>query len=122
MENLNKAMKKLTDEQFKNLLEAVTGNKKSKPYQVMECARTQELNDNEMMEILEVNSSTYYTLKSRLIDKIASILFKKPINALKEKVSHVGTSLFDENKFMTINFLKDMEKMFQDYDLSNELV
>jgi hypothetical protein len=122
MENLNKTIKKLTDEEYKNLLEAVTANKKNKPYQVMELARTKELNDSQMMEILEVNSSAYYTLKSRLIDKIASFLSQKPINALKEKVAHVGPSMFDENKFITINFLKDLEKQLIEYDLSNELV
>lgn len=122
MENLNKTIKKLSEEEYKVLLEAVTGNKKNKPYQVMELARTKELNDTQMMEILEVNSSAYYTLKSRLIDKIASILFQKPINALKEKVAHVSSSMFDENKFMTINFLKDLEKQLIEYDLSNELV
>ncbi len=122
MDKLNKIIKKLNAEEYHNLLESIGVDKKSKPYQVLSTARIKDLTDSEMMELLDVNSSTYYTLKSRLVHKVATALSQKPINELKEKVANVGASIFDSNKFVSIKVLKELEKQLIEYDLSNELI
>ncbi|MEI6816605.1 MAG: hypothetical protein WCL14_08335 [Bacteroidota bacterium] len=122
MENLGKIIKKLSDIEYQSFLNAVTGGKRNKPHQVLELLRENELTDAKMMEILDVNTNAYYTLKSRLIDRISAVMNQKPVNALKEKVANVGHSIFDENKFITINYLKELSKELTEYDLSNELI
>ena len=66
METLNKTIKKLNDAEYQELLSAVAGRKNNKPYLVLESARKNNYDEGQMMELLQVNPSTYYTLKSRL--------------------------------------------------------
>ena len=125
MDNLNKTIKKLNDKDYESLLTAVAGNNKDKHYIVLEAARNEQLTDAEMVERLGVNSSTYYTLKSRLNTKIASVLskdVKNPIGALMEKVARVPANLYGTNKTISIKALEDLEKELIEYDLNNELI
>ena len=92
---------------------------------VMEAARLYEYDDNQMMEKLSVNSSTYYTLKSRLKTKVAAVLSKKvdnPISELMEEVARVPANLYGTSREVSIRALKDLEKQLLEYDLSNELI
>jgi len=125
MDILNKTIKKLNEEQYQELIMQVSGKKKNKPYIVLETARQRDVEDSEMMQMLQVNPSTYYTLKSRLNSKIASILSKKvsnPISVLMEEVARVPANLFGTNKEFSIRALKELEKQLIEYDLSSELV
>jgi hypothetical protein len=125
MEILSKTIKKLTEEEYQQLLQDVSGNKKNKPFLVLETTREREVEDSEMMEILQVNPSAYYTLKSRLNSKIASILSKKvqnPIQTLMDEVSRVPAHLFGNNREFSVRALKELEKQLIDYDLNAELI
>lgn len=125
MEILNKTIKKLSEEQYQELLTEVAGNKKNKPFMVLETARTRDVEDSEMMEMLQVNPSTYYTLKSRLNTKIAAILSKNvqnPISVLMDEVARVPANLYSNNREFSIRALKELEKQLAEYDLSSELI
>ena len=73
METLNKTIKKLNDAEYQELLSAVAGRKNNKPYLVLESARKNNYDETQMMELLQVNPSTYYTLKSRVSEILLSI-------------------------------------------------
>jgi len=78
-----------------------------------------------MMDLLQVNSSAYYTLKSRLNSKIAAILSKNvrnPISILMDEVTRVPAHLYGTNKEFSIRALKELEKQLIEYDLSSELI
>ncbi len=125
METLNKTIKKLNDSEYQDLLSAVAGRKNNKPYVVLEAARNSNCDENQMMELLQVNPSTYYTLKSRLNERIAQYLaqnVKNPISALKDKVSMVPAMVFGNDREVAIRALKNLEKQLVEYDLSNELI
>jgi len=125
METLNKTIKKLNEQEYQELLSAVAGRKNNKPYLVLEAARQHNFDENQMMEKLGVNASTYYTLKSRLNEKIAQYLSQNaqnPISALKEKVAMVPAMLFGNDRDVSIRALKNLEKQLTEYDLSNELI
>ncbi len=97
MDVLNKTIKKLSEEEYQALLMQVSGKKKNKPYVVLETTRNRDVADSEMMEMLQVNASTYYTLKSRLNSKIAAILSKNvqnPISSLIDEVTSVPANLY----------------------------
>jgi len=125
MDVLNKTIKKLTDKEYQDLLSAVAGRKNNKPYLVLETARKQNYDESQMMELLGVNPSTYYTLKSRLNEKIAEYFSKNiqnPISSLKEKVALVPAMMFGNNREVALRALKNLEKQLIEYDLSNELI
>ncbi len=125
MEDLSKTIKKLEHSEYDSLLKEISGNKKNKPFMVLEALRKESVDDSSMMEMLQVNRSTYYTLKSRLNDKVAAILSKKvdnPISVLMEEVARVPANLYGTNKVFAIRALKDLEKQLLEYDLSNELI
>ena len=125
METLNKTIKKLNDAEYQDLLSAVAGRKNNKPYLVLEAARNNSFDENQMMDLLQVNPSTYYTLKSRLNERIAQYLaqnVKNPISALKDKVSMVPAMVFGNDREVAIRALKNLEKQLIEYDLSNELI
>ena len=101
MEVLNKTIKKLSDEEYQQLIAEVSGSKKNKPFMVLETTRNRDIADSEMMEMLQVTASTYYTLKSRLNSKIAAILSKNvqnPISSLIDEVTRVPANLYGSNK------------------------
>jgi hypothetical protein len=125
MEILSKTIKKLTDEEYQQLLQEVSGKKKNKPFLVLETTRQREVEDSEMMDILQVNPSAYYTLKSRLNSKIAAILSKKvqnPIQTLMDEVSRVPAHLFGNNREFSVRALRELEKQLIEYDLNAELI
>jgi hypothetical protein len=125
MDILNKTIKKLSEEQYQELLMLVSGKKKNKPFVVLETTRNKDVGDSEMMELLQVNASTYYTLKSRLNSKIASLLSKNvdnPISELIDEVTKVPANLYGTNKEFSIRALKELEKQLIEYDLSSELI
>lgn len=125
MDILSKTIKKLTDDEYQHLLHEVSGKKKNKPYLVLEITRKREVEDSEMMEILQVNPSAYYTLKSRLNSKIAAILSKKvqnPIQTLMDEVSRVPAHIFGNNREFSVRALRELEKQLIEYDLNAELI
>lgn len=124
MEVLSKTIKKLTEEEYQQLLQEVSGKKKNKPFVVLETTRNRDVEDSEMMEILQVNPSAYYTLKSRLNSRIAAILSKKvqnPIQTLMDEVSRVPAHLFGNNREFSVRALRELEKQLIEYDLNAEL-
>ncbi|MFM2136552.1 MAG: hypothetical protein RL021_1952 [Bacteroidota bacterium] len=125
MDTLNKTIKKLSDTEYQELLSAVAGRKNNKPFVVLEAARKHNYNEGQMMEMLGVTPSTYYTLKSRLNERIAEYLSRNvnnPISVLKEKVAMVPAMLFSNDRSVAIRSLKNLEKQLIEYDLSNELI
>ncbi|MFM7217944.1 MAG: hypothetical protein ACKO1U_08005 [Bacteroidota bacterium] len=125
MDTLNKTIKKLNENEYQDLLSAVAGRKNNKPFVVLEAARKHNYSENQMMDMLGVTPSTYYTLKSRLNERIAQYLSQNvnnPISALKEKVAMVPAMLFSNDRDVSIRALKNLEKQLIEYDLSNELI
>ncbi|MFM2207520.1 MAG: hypothetical protein RL213_1495 [Bacteroidota bacterium] len=125
MDTLNKTIKKLSENEYQELLSAVAGRKNNKPFVVLEAARKHNYSEGQMMDMLGVTPSTYYTLKSRLNERIAEYLSRNvnnPISVLKEKVATVPAMLFGNDRSVAIRSLKNLEKQLTEYDLSNELI
>ena len=125
MEVLNKTIKKLSDAEYNELVMQVSGKKRNKPYLILEASRSRDVSDDEMMEMLQVNPGAYYTMKSRLNNKIASILSDKvhsPVNVLMNEVAKVPAHLNGTNREFSIRALIDLEKQLIEYDLSTELI
>ncbi|HKR04897.1 MAG TPA: hypothetical protein VJY62_09695 [Bacteroidia bacterium] len=125
MEVLNKTIKKLSDAEYDELVMQVAGKKRNKPYLILEASRSRDVSDDEMMEMLQVNPGAYYTLKSRLNNKIAAVLSNKvqsPVNILMNEVAKIPAHLLGTNREFSIRALVDLEKQLIEYDLSTELI
>lgn len=125
MDTLSKTIRRLSDDEYQELLKEVSTGRYSKPYIVLETVRTKNVTDGQMIEMLQVNPSTYYTLKSRLNTKIAAVLAKKvdnPISKLMDEVTRVPASLYGASREVSIRSLKELEKQLLEYDMSNELI
>jgi len=125
MDILNKTIKKLTDAEYDELVMQVSGKKRNKPFLILEASRSRDVSDEEMMSLLQVNPGAYYTLKSRLNNKIAAVLSNKvqsPVNELMNEVAKVPAHLLGTNREFSIRALIDLEKQLIEYDLSSELI
>src|SRR5271155_4007170 len=100
MDELNKTIKKLNEKEYQQLISAVAGNRKNKPFLLLQTARSQSVDEIQMMEILDLSPTAYYTLKSRLNKRVSSFLSKNvpnPISVLKEEVARVPAMMFGNN-------------------------
>ena len=125
MEKLSKTIKKLSNKEYEQLLVEITGNRKNKPYMVLQTLRNEEVDEHTLMSQLQVNRTTFYTLKSRLNYQVANLLSKKidnPISALMEEVTKIPATLYGTSKSISIKALIDLEKQLIEYDLNNELI
>ena len=122
---LTNTIQRLSNEEYSYVLNQISNNKLSKPYIVLEHARQGKLDDNKLATVLDVNSSTYYTIKSRLNTKVANILSQRvtnPIQELLDEVNRVPPHLYSKDRAMSIRALKDLEKKLKEYDMNNELI
>ncbi len=86
--------------------------------------REKQQSDNKIMEELGVNTNAYYTLRSRLNQKIEEYLLQQmenPRTDILKKVANINEIIFTKKRAIAIATLKKLEKELLDYDLSNEL-
>jgi hypothetical protein len=86
--------------------------------------REKQQSDNKIMEELDVNTNAYYTLRSRLNQKIEEYLLQQmenPRTDILKKVANINEIIFTKKRAIAIATLKKLEKELLDYDLSNEL-
>jgi hypothetical protein len=86
--------------------------------------REKHLSDTKIMEELDVNTNAYYTLRSRLNQKIEEYLLQQmenPRTDILKKVANINEIIFTKKRAIAVATLKKLEKELLDYDLSNEL-
>jgi len=86
--------------------------------------REKQQSDNKIMEELGVNTNAYYTLRSRLNQKIEEYLLQQmenPRTDILKKVANINEIIFTKKRAIAVATLKKLEKELLDYDLSNEL-
>jgi len=91
---------------------------------VLKSLRERQLSDSKIMVELEVNANAYYTLRSRLNQKIEEHLLQQmesPRTDILRKVANLNEVLFTKKRTISIATLRKLEKELQDYDLASEL-
>jgi len=86
--------------------------------------RERQLSDSKIMVELDVNANAFYTLRSRLNQKIEEHLLQQmesPRTDILRKVANLNEMLFTKKRTISIATLKKLEKELLDYDLANEL-
>ena len=124
MAKLKNIIKQLSEQDFEAIYDSLMENGADKSAYLLKSMREKSTSDNKIMSELEVNTNAYYTLRSRLNQKIEEYLLQQlesPRTDLLKKVANINEIIFTKKKAIAIATLKKLEKELLDYDLSNEL-
>ena len=124
MAKLKYIVKQLSQEEYNSIYQSLHETNAEKSAMLFQLMREKHLSDTKIMEELEVNSNAYYTLRSRLNQKIEEYLLQQMENPradILKKVANINEIIFTKKKAIAIATLKKLEKELLDYDLSNEL-
>jgi len=124
MAKLKHIIKQLSQPDYENIYDQLVKNSADKSALLLKVLREKHHNDAKLMEELDVNTNAYYTLRSRLNQKIEEYLLQQmesPRTDLLKKVANITEVIFTKKRTISVATLKKLEKELLDYDLSNEL-
>lgn len=125
MAKLKNIIKQLSSSDYQSIYDSLIESNAEKSAYLLKFMREKQLSDNKIMEALDVNTNAYYTLRSRLNQKIEEYLLQQmenPRTDLLKKVANISDIVFTKKRAIAIATLKKLEKELLDYDLSNELI
>ena len=124
MAKLKNIIKQLSEPDFKAIYDSLIESNAEKSAYLLKALRERQLSDSKIMVELDVNANAYYTLRSRLNQKIEEHLLQQmesPRTDILRKVANLSEVLFTKKRTISIATLKKLEKELLDYDLANEL-
>jgi hypothetical protein len=124
MAKLKNIIKQLSEKDFEAIYDSLIESSAEKSAFLLQAMREKPQAENRIMEELEVNTNAYYTLRSRLNQKIEEYLLQQmenPRTDILKKVANINEIVFTKKRAIAIATLKKLEKELVDYDLSNEL-
>jgi hypothetical protein len=124
MAKLKNIIKQLSEKDFRELYDSMQNGNAEKSAYLLKALRDKNLSDAKIMVGLGVNENAFYTLRSRLHQRIEEFLYEELEGARTEtlrKVANVNETLFNKKKTISIATLKKLEKELLDYDMSSEL-
>ena len=124
MAKLKNIIKQLSDSDFQTIYDSLMESSADKSAYLLKSMREKAMSDSAIMEELGVNTNAYYTLRSRLNQKIEEYLLQQmesPRTDILKKVANINEVIFTKKRGIAIATLKKLEKELIDYDLSNEL-
>jgi len=124
MAKLKNIIKQLSDADYMAIHESLIENSAEKSAHLLKAMRERSLSDTKIMDELGVNTNAYYTLRSRLNQKIEEYLLQQmenPRTDLIKKVANINEVIFTKKKAIAVATLKKIEKELLDYDLPSEL-
>lgn len=124
MAKLKNIIMQLSDADYQAIYDSLSVGGADKSAYLLKSMRSSHSGDHTLMNELEVNTNAYYTLRSRLNQKIEEYLLQQmenPRTDILKKVANINEILFTKKKAIAIATLKKLEKELIDYDLSNEL-
>ncbi|WP_028981214.1 hypothetical protein [Sporocytophaga myxococcoides] len=124
MSKLKNIIKQLSPKNYNSIYDSLIESNAEKSAYLLKFMREKQLSDTKIMEELDVNTNAYYTLRSRLNQKIEEYLLhqmESPRTTLLKKVATINEIVFTKKKAIALATLRKLEKELLDYDLSNEL-
>lgn len=124
MSKLKNIVKQLSEKDFKLIYDSLIMSNADKSAYLLKTLRERLLSETKIIDELQVNTNAYYTLRSRLNQKIEEHLVEEmesPRAEILKKVANINEVLFTKKRTISIATLKKMEKELIDYDLANEL-
>lgn len=125
MSKLKKLIHQLSDNELKTIYNSLMDNDATKSAELLKLFRDNKLDDSQIKAKIQVNNNAFYTLRSRLNEKIESFFLQQmesPRTTLLKQVASINEIIHTKNKTIAIATLRKLEKELIDYDLSNELM
>lgn len=125
MSKLKNIILQLSDEDCDTIYNALMDSGADKSAYLLKFLKDKKFSDNQIMKELDVNPNAYYTLRSRLNEKIEEYLVEQmesPRTDLLKKIASIHEIIFTKKRPIAIATLKKLEKDLIEYDLSNELI
>lgn len=125
MAKLKNIIKQLSNRDYEIIYNSLLESNAEKSATLLRSMREKQQSDNKIMEELDVNTNAYYTLRSRLNQKIEEYLLQQmesPRTDLLKRVANINETIFTRKRAIAIATLKRLERELLDYDLSNELM
>lgn len=123
---LEKVIKQLPDEKYGMFYDELIRNKGEKTVGLLEFYRKNPVNIDEVaIEVLNLNHSSYYTLRSRLLVKLQEFLFKNPNEFTSNLLNHVycvPAIVVNYPRETSISILKHLEQELKNSDLPEYLL
>lgn len=119
MLDIRELILQLTDEDFISFERTLDESKAEKSQRLLQLIRENKLSDKAIIDELEVNSTAYYTLRSRLNDKLQEFLLQKvkgPKLEILEKVNNLEHILFHYPQKQAINIIQKLESELKKFD------
>src|SRR5688572_14953947 len=125
MIKLKKIIVNLNDSDYKVIEETLLKNKADNFLFLLQSYRNNHSTDPDIIKTLNINSNSFYVLKSRLYDKIQDFL-SGDIYSSKEEVikllHQIPEMCFTSSREVATAFLKKLEKDLLFFDMHNELL
>ena len=124
MAKLKNIIKQLSAADYQAIHDSLMHSNAEKSAHLLKFIRERQMSDAKVMEELDVNTNAYYTLRSRLNQKIEEYLLaqmESPRTDLLKKVANINDVVFTKKRAIASATLKKLEKELLDYDLANEL-
>ncbi|MGZ4042433.1 MAG: hypothetical protein ACXVO9_04475 [Bacteroidia bacterium] len=124
MIKLKKIIAHLDDEVYNRIEDTLVKNKADNFLFLLNSYR-KEAKDNDIIDHLNLNTNSFYVLKSRLYDKIQEQLSGNIYlnrEELVKKLNLIPEMCVKEPREVTIAFLQKIEKDLLEYDMHNELL
>jgi hypothetical protein len=124
MLKLKSLVMQMKEDNFNALSSQLKDNKADKFHTLLVHFRENQLSDDEIAERLKVNSNAYYTLKSRLYNKIQEFLTSNlsgPKADILKNVANIPNLIFDTPRDTALAVLDKLEKDLVEYDMPYEL-
>lgn len=122
---LHKIILQLNDCNYNLLVEQFRETKADKFLSLLNSYREKLKSDDELMDKLDMKQAAFYTLKSRLYDKIQESLYKNITDTrveLLQNVANINYLMYKIPRETAIGILNKLEKELHENDMPNELV
>ncbi len=116
---------KLSQKEYNGIVGSLQKSEASKSIELIKHLRQEKLELKEIQQKLHLRNSAFYTLNSRLTERIEDYILQNsnnPRSQLVIKAAAVNDILLNQSKTVAIATLKKLEKELLAYDLNNELI
>ena len=124
MVKLKNVIRHLSEDAYRTLHDLLRKNGAEKSAYLLSFLREKKATDMKLMKELRLSNNAYYTLRSRLGQKINNYLMSKMEGSrarLLKRVASTYDMVFTHKPTLAIATLKKLEKKLIQYDLPNEL-
>lgn len=124
MAKLKNIIKQLSDKDYLAIYESLIADNAEKSAYLLKAMRERQLSEAKVMVELKINANAYYTMRSRLSEKIEEHLVQQmesPRTDLLRKVANIHETFFTQKKTIAVAMLRKLEKELIDADLVGEL-